>query len=143
MPGRVEYTLPDEPTQTELFPVITGTGEGSTVSVKSCGRLVQPFRLDMMWYTTVPGLLLVRFSKSVIVLMPFWPGGHETMLAEQVGDGLVQLNVVLGGTDVRVIFVVTPAQIEFGVGGFTTGTGFIVTAIEVVGPGARQLEFVP
>ena len=65
------------------------------------------------------------------------------MLAEQVGDGLVQLNVVLGGTEVSVIFVVTPAHIVLGDGGFKTGTGFIVTAIDVVGPGARQFEFVP
>jgi len=78
-----------------------------------------------------------------MVLVPFCPGGHETILVVQVGGGLVQLNVVLGGMEVRVIFVVTPAHIVFGDGGFKTGTGFIVTAIEAVGPGVRQLEFVP
>ena len=65
------------------------------------------------------------------------------MLGEQVGAGLIQLKFVLAGTEVRVIFVTTPVQMVLGEGGFNTGTGFMVMANDEVGPGARQLEFVP
>ena len=65
------------------------------------------------------------------------------MLGEQVGTGLIQLKIVLAGTEVSVMFVATPAQIVLGEGVFNTGTGLMVTASEAVGPGARQLELVP
>ena len=55
-----------------------------------------------------------------------WPGGQETMLGEQVGTGLIQLKFVLAGTEVRLMFVATPAQIVLGEGGLTTGTGLMV-----------------
>jgi len=74
---------------------------------------------------------------------PDCPGGQETILAEQVGGLVIQLKSVLGGTEVSVIFVATPVQIVFGDGGFNTGTGLIMIAREAVGPGVRQLEFVP
>ena len=65
------------------------------------------------------------------------------MLGEQVGTGLIQLKVVLAGTEVRVIFVTTPVQMVLGEGGFNTGIGFMVMASDEIGPGATQLEFVP
>jgi hypothetical protein len=65
------------------------------------------------------------------------------MLGEQVGAGLVQLKVVLAGTEVRVIFAATPVQIVLGEGVFSTGTGLIMIASDVVVPGTRQFEFVP
>ena len=65
------------------------------------------------------------------------------MFGEHVGEGLFQLKFTLGGTEVRLMFVATPAQMVFGEGGLTTGTGWIVMASDEVTPGARQLELVP
>ena len=65
------------------------------------------------------------------------------MLGEQVGTGLVQLKVVLVGTEVRLMFVPTPAQMVLGEGGVNTGTRLMVTGSDEVGPGERQLELVP
>jgi hypothetical protein len=86
-------------------------------------------------------LLTARISAISVAL--FCPEGHVIIFEEQVGAGLVQLNVAPGGVELRTIFVVSPLQIVPENGEFMTGLGAKVIARDEVGPPPGQLAFVP
>lgn len=110
--------------------IISGSEPMFTVSFLTVP--VQPFRVGVKWYITVPGSKLETLSKSLMTTALLRPAGQLTILGEHVGGGFVQLKVPPGGTVDNTIFVLVPEQMEWVKGAFMDGAALTVTAREIV-----------
>ena len=52
-------------------------------------------------------------ERSPVRVVPLLPGGHDTMFAEHVGDGVVHEKLAPGGLEISGILKLIPEQIPY------------------------------